>query len=411
MKNSLKSKGRFRIGAIAGLCATLACCLTAGLVSIPAAAMGTGATVNINELFNSATNKFDETNLNALFASLGATDYTSLKNNLNGGNLNATQIAELNSNKDIKVTFAGKSWTVTYVSQTRTGEVVATLWAENPTTTTYTFSADGWYSDYHGFTEYYSNQYGSSWIRSSVMNIGSAYLKASDNTGGQKTDEQVVLAAGTQSASNEWARFTMENVEGSVKAFLSTPSEVAWQENLFVPAVNSTHILQSEAYGTPSGGRWYAPSDNTADPRDLRNAPTRIQYSAWANDSIWFPALSETGWNGVTGLWNTTESQRAYSNTTANTWLRSGDNGATFTARYLTPVGGSYGDHVYASFAVRPALHLNLTKAAANSGDTSFDNAALQTAWNSAVQQSLDNGGSQVTFTLPNSWYALPDAT
>lgn len=127
MKNSLKSKGRFRIGAIAGLCATLACCLTAGLVSIPAAAMGTGATVNINELFNSATNKFDETNLNALFASLGATDYTSLKNNLNGGNLNATQIAELNSNKDIKVTFAGKSWTVTYVSQTRTGEVVATL--------------------------------------------------------------------------------------------------------------------------------------------------------------------------------------------------------------------------------------------------------------------------------------------
>ncbi|MDE6505098.1 MAG: hypothetical protein K2L42_04430, partial [Clostridia bacterium] len=411
-----KLKAKLRLAGIFLALAMAVCCAVAGITlantSQSASAM-TGTPVSVSELYG--TGKFNGTNLTALYKAIGGTSvdtYQKLSDKVGDGKIDANQIYTANGNKNVKVTFGGKTWTVTYVSKTKSGDVIATLWAENPTTATYTFSHNGWYSQYWGYDKttgipfnYYSNQYGSSWIRSSVMNIGSAYLKATDGSSGQKTDAQVTMATGTQSSANEWARFTMDSVTNSVKAYLATPSEVAWQEDLFVPAVNSTHILQSEAYGTPWGGRWYEPTDNASDPRDLRNASTRIQYSAWKDDPIWLPALSETGWNGVQGYWNTTESQRAYSNTTANTWLRSGDASNTYGAYYLSSAGGFSNSLVNASYAVRPALHLNLKSAAdsaAGSATTGKTVVKLPT-----IEEPKVYNGEEQTFEIQNFNYSL----
>ena len=411
-----KFKAKLRLAGIFLALAMAVCCAVAGITlasGTQSASAMTGTPVSVSELYG--TGKFNSSALTSLYKAVGGASvdtYAKLSTKVGGGAINADDIYKLNGNKNVKVTFGGKTWTVTYVSKTKSGDVIATLWAENPTTATYTFSSNGWYSQYWGYDKttgipfnYYSNQYGSSWIRSSVMNIGSAYLKATDGSSGQKTDAQVTMATGTQSASNEWARFTMDSATNSVKAYLATPSEVAWQEDLFVPAVNSTHILQSEAYGTPSGGRWYEPTDNASDPRDLRNAPTRIQYSAWKDDPIWLPALSETGWNGVTGFWNTTESQRAYSNTTANTWLRSGYVTATYNAYYLLPSGGYGGGVVSNSFAVRPALHLNL-KSAADSAAGSATTGKTVVKLPTIEEPKIYNGKEQ-TFEIQNFNYSL----
>ena len=76
---------------------------------------------------------------------------------------------------------------------------------------------------------------------------------------------------------------------------------------------------------------------------------------------------------------------------------------------------------VFAAFAVKiqvgetayaaPTEELK-TEVSAQSEEVSAQNAAtLAAAWNSAVQESLDGNGKQVTFTLTENWTAQPDET
>ena len=305
-------------------------------------------------------------------------------------------------NKDIVVKFGGLDWIVTYVSETKTGEVIATLWLANSTQTSQW--SDGWYTKYQADTmAKQSNIYGSSYIRSVTLNNATPYTRP---VGTSKTDltsdSQVYLYAGQsgtadfnastmtntlqQDESNRFAKFTMEGLKDSLTEFIVKPSEVGWQETLSFrhhnyAVKNYQYNLGNESYGVPSHnnatGYYYnsAIYNNEHTPSGTGNK--KLQYNDWQNDYIWLPALAETGSNSGTaddyqwyGIWNLRQQQRTNGNGTStgfdaqSSWLRSGSSGDAARAYALAASGLSYGSTVSSVAAVRPALHLNLKSAA-----------------------------------------------
>ena len=305
-------------------------------------------------------------------------------------------------NKDIVVKFGGLDWIVTYVSETKTGEVIATLWLANSTQTSQW--SDGWYTKYQADTmAKQSNIYGSSYIRSVTLNNATPYTRP---VGTSKTDltsdSQVYLYAGQsgtadfnastmtntlqQDESNRFAKFTMEGLKDSLTEFIVKPSEVGWQETLSFrhhnyAVKNYQYNLGNESYGVPSHnnatGYYYnsAIYNNEHTPSGTGNK--KLQYNDWQNDYIWLPALAETGSNSGTaddyqwyGIWNLRQQQRTNGNGTStgfdaqSSWLRSGYFYSASSALFLTASGSLNGTTVSSVAAVRPALHLNLKSAA-----------------------------------------------
>ena len=153
----------------------------------------------------------------------------------------------------------------------------------------------------------------------------------------------------------------------------------------------SWQTYQSTAATNPDSNYYY-PNDSIEDPadKDLRgswyssymNYENKDGYKDWANDYIWLPSLAEAGYNtSNVGLWETsTEQRKNYSSSTSNngtvgsanvkelgaynySWLRSGNPNSASYAYPLRPFGDLISNpYVYYSYAVRPALHLNLSK-------------------------------------------------
>lgn len=406
MKKSLKSNGKFRIGAIASLCASLACCLTAGLISMPAAAMNTGSAENIGgDLWNTADNKFNQSSVQTLLEkTTGKTDYNSALSYLNSqsGALSAEDIRTLNDGKDLVVTFGDKKWTVTYLSKNNSGELIATLWYAGAEQNKQW--SDNWRSNtdegaYAGYVKH-SNHYGGSTMRAKILGNGGQYYTAT----GTEIQSDADVTTKTATAAEVQASDFYEFAQGKYSSYLEVPNNVQWQA-LEVSQNNlrfQNENLVNAGYATGTSA-WFN--------LNIANSQADPLYYQWGGDKVWLPSLAETGFNGGSGIWETSENQRSSNSDKGNSWVRSGHSSYASYVYLLNTSGGAPNYAPYNEYGVRPAIHLNLAKTTLNSGDTSFDNAALEAAWNSAVQQSLDNGGSQVTFTLPNSWYALPDAT
>ena len=266
------------------------------------------------------------------------------------GEITAATIRDNNEGQDIVLTMDGQQWTVTHLTKDSLGNTIATLWqADRETTHRWNI----W--DYNGTTiEYPSNVYGTSYIRSHGLNIGSDYVAS-------KGAES--LTQSPQSETHEYAKLTMPDVKGSLTDFIVKPSAVAYQgtENNMAGGTigNVGYTLPNEAYGTPSGTiKWY--NTNSV-------LPTKAGYDAWKDDYIWLPSLTETGYNeSVNGIWALSNNQR--SNTTSF-WLRSGYYSYSNSAYSLRKDGNTCGGGIVSSsYAFRPALHLNLTSAAAHSG-------------------------------------------
>ena len=305
-------------------------------------------------------------------------------------------------NKDIVVKFGGLDWIVTYVSETKTGEVIATLWLANSTQTSQW--SDGWYTKYQADTmAKQSNIYGSSYIRSVTLNNATPYTRP---VGTSKTDltsdSQVYLYAGQsgtadfnastmtntlqQDESNRFAKFTMEGLKDSLTEFIVKPSEVGWQETLSFrhhnyAVKNYQYNLGNESYGVPSHnnatGYYYNSAIYNNEHTPSGTGKKKLQYNDWQNDYIWLPALAETGSNNGTaddyqwyGIWNLRQQQRTNGNGTStsfdaqSSWLRSGSSSYASSADFLAASGGDSGTTVSSVAAVRPALHLNLKSAA-----------------------------------------------
>ncbi|MDE6550975.1 MAG: hypothetical protein K2M44_05715, partial [Clostridia bacterium] len=268
--------------------------------------------------------------------------------------LTAADIRSKNGNKDIVLTMDGQSWTVTHLTKDRSGNTIATLWlATSSETHSWAIRTGG--SNYPSAT-YPSSMYSCSYIRADGLNSGgSGYVASSGAT---------TLTKLAQSPTHQYARLTMPSVEGSLTDFIVKPAQVAYQETENHTAGGSIgargFTFPNEAYGTPSGTiRWgHASLDYSA----------KNGYTEWKDDYIWLPSLTETGYSTtVTGIWGLSVNQRSNS---ANSWLRSGTSNAYGLEVFILNAAGnsSYVNTPIGTYAVRPALHLNLDKAAEYSG-------------------------------------------
>ncbi len=270
------------------------------------------------------------------------------------GTLTAKQIRGKNGNQDIVLTMNGQKWTVTHLTKDSSGNTIATLWQATESAT-HTFNP--WYENVTTYA-YPCNMYSTSFVRADALNSGGNGYVASKGA--------TTLTKVAQKTGHKYARLTMPSVKGSLTSFIVKPSAVAYQgnqNNNVGGNIGSTgYTLPNEAYGTPSGTvKWYVGSGKNM------NYSGKSGYADWKNDYIWLPSLTETGLNeSVNGIWALSNNQRSNS---TNSWLRSG--GGTFAhyAYYLTAAGDlTRNSSVKNSYAVRPALHLNLDSAAQHSG-------------------------------------------
>ncbi len=296
---------------------------------------------------------FDEDAMAALYEKLTGKTGAEISDVDALGTLTAAQMRAKNGNKDIVLTMNGQQWTVTHLTKDSSGKTIATLWqASNATTHQW----NTWAVNDTSRT-YPCNVYGTSYIRSHGLNIGSSYVASNGATS---------LTKSPQSSTHAYAKLTMPSVKGSLTDFIVKPSAVAYQgtENQTAGGTigGSVWTLPNEAYGTPSGTvRWYSSGSV-----NMGTLASKTGYAAWKDDYIWLPSITETGVDeSVNGIWALSNNQRSNS---ANSWLRSGSNYATTNAYYLNAAGNSTDRNVTGSYAVRPALHLNLDLAAEHSG-------------------------------------------
>ncbi len=271
------------------------------------------------------------------------------------GTLTAADIRAKNDNKDIVLTMNGQQWTVTYLTKDSSGNTIVTLLqASNATTHQW----NKWYENVTNVT-YPSNVYGTSYIRSHGLNIGSDYVAAKGATS---------LTKSPQSSTHAYAKLTMPDVNGSLTDFIVKPSAVVYQgtENNMVGGTvgNIGYTLPNEAYGTPSGTvKWYSNGSTI----NMSTLSSKEGYAAWKDDYIWLPSVTETGRNEtINGIWALSNNQRSNSR---HSWLRSGYSDNVNNMCLMSADGKYiYNDVAVADYTVRPALHLNLDLAAEHSG-------------------------------------------
>ena len=302
-----------------------------------------------------------------------------------------TDHARKGSEIGAQVSLGGQVWNVAYASQTKGGDVIATLWLAASSTT---LQWNNWYADRPTW-DYPSSMYGTSYIRSYLT--GSTYAHSS-TAGSISNSSLVTLTKGTQNTT--WQTFVTQYGK-----YITTPSEVAYQEteDAITQGLNS-YNYPNDAYGIPARQNWYLDSST-----GLYDYSLKAGYSEWQYDKLWLPSLTETGYNsnstttGNAGIWGLAPAAR---NNTANSWLRSGSNGNADPAYCLTADGTFNINIVTSSYAVRPALHLNL-KSAASAAGLFVDKPTLSkssTAFSASAQTFTISSVTNVTPTLPAGW-------
>ena len=262
------------------------------------------------------------------------------------GTLSAADIRSKNGNKDIVLTMDGQKWTVTYFTKDKSGNTIVTLWLA---TGNDRVLWNKWSNASIDMT-YPCNVYGTSYIRSYGLNIGSDYVESEGATS---------LTKLPQSSTHKFARLTMPSVKGSLTDFLVTPAGVEYQETQNASlSVLSGYAMPNEAWGTPSGTvKWF---NNKIDMSDIT---TKAGYDAWKDDYIWLPSLGEAIQDGI---WALSVSQRSSIYTT---FLRTSDpSSVEYTTLLIANGSYTYGTSPNVKCLTRPALHLNLDSVAQHSG-------------------------------------------
>ncbi|MDE5897356.1 MAG: hypothetical protein K2H43_06055, partial [Clostridia bacterium] len=263
-------------------------------------------------------------------------------------------------------------WIPTYLSKDDSGNVILTLWqsemVEPGGITNGTKN-----SEFGPYTKngYYCSDYGTSYLRAVTFNMGGTY----EHNWGQVFNANYQGAQPSyypNQTSDKKLNYYVDFTTGALKDYMVVPNNVSWQK-----------------------------SENKYK-NDLSNTTTGYS-NAWGNDNIWLPSLTEVGDNrsgNMTfadnvaanlvrggGIWNTTFDMMegyGYWHTTDSAnyagWLgltRSAV-GAPFsesvgadmyasTVYTLCDQGQGYRNVANRNQSVRPALHLNLTRALANS--------------------------------------------
>ncbi len=357
-------KNKFAVLTVAFIVAVLLCC-SVYFINIDRAtyAINTSSTngtvVKIGEIYKGEDSKnktkhFSSKVLGELYTALTGVEDASLADinaTLSGtAQLTAEDIRTANGGKDVVVMLGGIEWNVTHLTKDTSGNIITTLWQASESTT---HIWNQWFGP-ETTGNYLSNVYGTSYVRSQALNIGSDYVATKDAT---------ALTPSSQSASHKYAKFTMPTVTDSLTGFIVKPSAMAYQSDqnntAGKPIGDIGYTLPNDAYGTPSGTiSWYNGSNGI----NMSLVPAKSGYDAWKDDYIWLPSITETGYNSsVSGIWSLSDNQRSNSQIT---WLRSGNYYNANGVYYLSEAGNAYSNRaVTISYAVRPALHLNLSAA------------------------------------------------
>ncbi len=357
----------------------------------------------VNEIWQGGKKPFNGENLISLYGQLvdGATKYEEVKKAVDDNTLVSNSVA----GKKIIIKFGGMNWLAVYISKATTeyaepddsnsyegvndiapnlgkaarNDIVLTLWlAHVPNEGKYKAQWNKSYDSNDG--TYPSNMYGTSYIRSQVLNNGGKYWKDIDTL--VETESEI-----SQKTSNTYAKFTMgTDGEQDIADYLVAPRYIDWQYSQSSKETGGYYNLDlnNDAWGTDVQA-------NFNDKGQTYYYRGKTGYTAWKDDLLWLPSLAETGgYNYSVGIWNTVSEQRLNE---SNAWLRSGNTGSGGSAFYLSTSVESVAN----SYLVRPALHLNLTAAAgAASGISPTKPTGDQ------LTKEFDFNGTEQTFTLPD---------
>ncbi len=372
----------------------------------------------MDEIYNDNAGAFNANNVNTLLkfitgsSSITYENATSTLNNLASKATTSTDIrsksvtvngVKKSSSQDVIVRFGGLDWTVTYLSKDNDGNNILTLWLSSSEQeafagrtvdegTLYGFINNSLYSDWsNDFNvlnflpediSYPPNMYGTSYIRTVTLNNGGVYATNETST-----------STFTQNSNSVFARFTMENLNNSLTEYLVTPINVEWQlyQSLAETCLSQLYYCLNDSINNPEDkgleGSWV---------RGL-NYEGKTGYTAWADDYIWLPSIAEAGYSGSgadsnAGLWETSTSQRqniSFSLSDAYGVVGSNNETSSYISNYswLRSTAWAYQGYVYSIYssgadrsppapnntcAVRPALHLNLSKVIEETKPQSF---------------------------------------
>ncbi len=329
---------------------------------------------NINELWIDSAHKFNSESLKALLQAISGDSGVSLSDiskieKMAKNGTNAQEMITNNNKQEITVTLGGLTWTPTYLSTTKAeyGEkIILTLWLSDSiqlSGKTYaigkTFDENGtstWNSGYspgdNPYAKYPDNMYGSSYIRSVVLNNGGGYLNQKDATS---------LEPYSSDKSSVFAKFTMAENDGNyndLTEFIVTPENVSWQESgqsAISQGVNENNLSNENWSQSISNDGFYYNSSYKC----YYNYAGKTGNDVWKNDHLWLPSRTETGYDDShNGMWNISSEQRQNSSLS---WLRSGNRSSAYSVAVHSSVG--FYTVQWTKCTVRPALHLCLSDA------------------------------------------------
>ena len=317
------------------------------------ALVSTSPIVEVKELLNTGyesysdnKNIFNKTNLDDLYVKLTGKSGASFGMVQALGTKTSNDFRTANGNKDIVINFGGKRWTATYLTKDKySGEIVLDLWladCEGNSTSFNTSIVTG-----SGGT-YPSNMYGTSKIRAVDLNNGGKYW---ESTSSLTTDEH------KPSSSNSFAKFTVDDVAGSLTQYIVKPQNIEYQEKEDAKDIHNKYTLNNDAYGIVDDANYGTP--------DYSSNHMEHGYDNWKTDYLWLPSLAELGLgDGNQGVWMTSTEQRKSS--AAYYWLRSA---VEKSYGYVYVVAGSgtslsWPVTMQYQWYLRPAIHLNLSKIA-----------------------------------------------
>lgn len=343
----------------------------------------------VDEIWDDENKVFYEDKLNELCRYITGVQDASARNfdsveEIAGKTLNSKQIMEnTEPNKEIIIKFGGLEWTPTYLSTSVNGDVILTLWLSNSHQEPwqdrpadegeyYGFIDGTLYSDWSAnfnqvsVGEVPSNMYGASYVRAVTLNNGGRYATSS---------EPASYLNFEQSSESVFAKFTM-SVEGQnndLTDFIEKPISVQWQKY-------QSGYSDADLNGDFPNEAWAddMPDDNFY--KSDRNYAGIEGNNAWAYDNLWLPSISEIGYSDShNGFWNVSLSQRqshtegrvsgrvgkTSGSAGSSIWTRTGHNSFSHFSFVVNNSGGGnmLGSGVNDSYAIRPALHLNFSKA------------------------------------------------
>ncbi len=376
------------VSIVAILCIALSCIMIQGSREQADAITNLSTTTNLGDIVLSDyetrtdNNVFDGEMLDKLYAQLTGNPNATYDNVVSAAQStrNSEDFYNQNSNKAITLTIDNKVWSAMYLSTNNNGDPILTLWLASSTET-----AQWNVHAVNANANVPSNMYGTSMIRAITLNNGGTYYTSNSGSGARTV---------AQDLSNNYAKFTMDGVPGSLTAFIDAPSEVNWQkEQKSVSYNNYQYNFNNDRYSTVSPGAMYNNIDYSS----------KTNYDGWKNDKIWLPSMAEAGWYEGTyiarGMWKTHALERGNAGG-VNSWLRSAGDPYYSNAWTLLADGSANNDKPATdSYAVRPAFHLNLKSAASHAAYRVAEPTEVSVEYNGGVMTIDDIDSDQL------AWY------